>query len=424
MGLLVQKFGGTSVATPERIHAVAQKISDAQAAGHSLVVVVSAMGDTTDELIALAHQVSKNPPHREMDMLLTAGERISMALLSMALAEKGIHARSFTGSQSGIITTPSHRRARIKRILGDRLRAALAEGSVVIVAGFQGVSETKEVTTLGRGGSDTTAVALAATLGAESCEIYTDVDGIYSADPRVVPEAHFWKTIPCDLMIELAVRGAGVLHPRSVELAREHQVKLFVKNSLSTQNQEGTQVITSTPHGSVADASPAAGNSLASSQQSPPKGMEEFRVAGVTADASKVLVRVQLMRSTVMGAVWGVAASAQLSVVSPHFSQHTLEFFAAREAEEDWKKHLNQLILDGFVKSFEFEQEWVPVSIVGSRFSQDPTALCEIFETLAQSAISVTMGAASALAIHVAVPRNRADEAVQVLHQKFMAESV
>src|SRR5690606_12720945 len=187
MALIVQKFGGTSVGTPERIRSVASRIAAAKAAGNDLVVVVSAMGQTTDELLELATKVSKHPPGREIDMLLTAGERISMSLLSMALSDLGVKALSFTGSQSGILTTSHHRRARIEKILGDRIRKALAEGAVAIVAGFQGMSQEKEITTLGRGGSDTTAVGISAVLGAAQCEIYTDVDGVYSADPRVVP---------------------------------------------------------------------------------------------------------------------------------------------------------------------------------------------------------------------------------------------
>ena len=189
MALIVQKYGGTSLGSPQRIVAVAKRIARLRADGHQAVVVVSAMGQSTDDLIELAHQVSQQPAHREMDMLLTTGERISMALLTMALTDLGVDAISLTGSQSGIITDQSHRRARIKKILGDRIRTALKEDKVVIVAGFQGVSETKEITTLGRGGSDTTAVALASVLSAELCEIYTDVDGVYSTDPRICSDA-------------------------------------------------------------------------------------------------------------------------------------------------------------------------------------------------------------------------------------------
>jgi aspartate kinase len=392
MSLILQKFGGTSVGSPERIRLVADRIARSKSKGNDVVVVVSAMGHTTDELISLAHRVSNQPPHREMDMLLTAGERISMALLSMALADCKIPAISFTGSQSGIITDQSHRRARIRRILGDRIRLAIQEGKVPIVAGFQGVSETKEITTLGRGGSDTTAVALAAALKAEACEIYTDVDGVYSADPRVVPQARLWKTLPHDLMIEMATRGAGVLHPRSVELAKQFGVKLKVRNSLN--ENEGTVLET--------------------------KGMEDYSVTGVSSDRGRMLIQVQLYRPTVVGSLWDRAAKAHLSIVSPVFSDGKVEFFIERDSEEEWKKHLEELSAQGFVKKFEIKLGMVPVSVVGERFSQDGAGLYEVIETLAQKQVAVSMGVASALAITVAVPVEKADDAVVALHKKFL----
>jgi aspartate kinase len=395
--LLVQKFGGTSVGSPERIQAVADRIARSRAEGRRLVVVVSAMGHTTDELIGLAHQVSKTPPHREMDMLLTAGERISMALLSMALADRKVPALSFTGSQSGIITDRAHRRARIRWILGDRVRAAIAEDKVAIVAGFQGVSETKEVTTLGRGGSDTTAVALAAALGAEACEIYTDVDGVYSADPRLVPQARLWARIPHDHMVELATRGAGVLHPRCVELAKQYGVALRVRNSLN--ENPGTEVV------AMKD-----------------RAMEEYRIVGVTADAGKALISIDLARPTALGAIWDLAAGHHLAVVAPFFSDGRIQLFGDADAEAEWKKALHQLTIDGFLTRFDFDRSVVPVTVVGERFSQDGGALGGIMETLAQSSISVTMGSASAIAATVAVPRSRADEAVQALHRRYFKE--
>ncbi len=396
MSLIVQKFGGTSVGSPERIHAVADRIQRARADGNSLVVVVSAMGHTTDELIDLAHRVSKQPPHREMDMLLTAGERISMALLSMALVDRGVDAISFTGSQSGIITDASHRCARIRRILGDRVRAAVSAGKVAIVAGFQGVSETKEITTLGRGGSDTTAVALAAALKADRCEIFTDVDGVYSADPRFVKEAKLWKRLPHDLMVELATRGAGVLHPRSVELAKQFGVPVCVKNSLN--NNEGTELVPMTKQ---------------------EHGMEEFRVIGVTTDKGKALVTVKLMRPGSVGALWGKASEGHLLMVSPVFSENEAKFFADKDSESDWRKALQQLATDGFVKSFEFDPSFVPVSVVGDRFSQDGAALFSIMESLVAEGVQVPLGASSALAVTVAVPVHKANDIVQQLHQRF-----
>lgn len=395
MSLIVQKFGGTSVGTPERIRSVADRIAKIRREGTDLVVVVSAMGHTTDELISLAHQVSERPSYREMDMLLTTGERISMALLSMALADRGVPAISFTGSQSGIITDTSHRRARIKRILGDRIRAALSEGQVPIIAGFQGVSENKEITTLGRGGSDTTAVALAAVLNADDCQIFTDVNGVYSADPRIVPNAKFWRTLPFDLMVEMATRGAGVLHPRSVELAKQYGVKLSVKNSLN--ENEGTVLIGSKQN-----------------------GMEEFGVTGVSSDSGRMLLAVEMSRSTVLGSLWDRAEKSHLSLIAPTFSRGKVEFFIERDSANEWKRNLDELSRDGFVTSYRMETEQVPVSVVGERFSQDGSALNEIFEVLAQQGITVEMGVASSLAITVAVPREKSNDAVKALHQAFL----
>ena len=240
MSILVQKYGGTSVGTPERIDAVAERILGAHRAGHQLIVVVSAMGETTDHLLELAHQIHPRPPRRELDMLLSAGERISMALLAMALEKRGGRAASFTGSQSGIITDRGHGRARIREVRPFRLREALIEGTIVIVAGFQGVSVDKEITTLGRGGSDTTAVAMAAVFEASACEIFTDVDGVYTADPRRVPSARKVTAISYREMATLARLGAQVLSARSVDLAARHRVPIRVLSSFT--HEEGTLV--------------------------------------------------------------------------------------------------------------------------------------------------------------------------------------
>ena len=400
MSLIVQKFGGTSVGSPERIQKVAKRIAHAHQAGDQLVVVVSAMGHSTDELIELAHAVSKQPPHREMDMLLSAGERISMALLSMALADCKVPALSLTGSQTGIITDASHRRARIQRILGDRVRAALSDGKVVIVAGFQGVSENREITTLGRGGSDTTAVALAAALRADRCEIYTDVDGVFSADPRLVEDAQVWDQIPHDLMVELATRGAGVLHPRSVELAKQFGVQLVVKNSL--KESRGTVVV----------------SRLAESQQK--KGMEEFAVVGVSADTNKMFIELELTRPTVVGALWDQAAHSHLSVIAPVFSKSTVCFYSDSDAEGEWKKILEHLSTEGYVKEFNLRPEIVPLSVVGDRFSQDGLALAQVLDCLARVQVEVVLGSASALAITVGVAKSQVEQGVHALHSEFM----
>ncbi|MFM7457029.1 MAG: aspartate kinase, partial [Vulcanococcus sp.] len=239
MALLVQKFGGTSVADVERIQAVARRIAASRQAGHDLVIVVSAMGHTTDELTGLARAISGNPPQREMDMLLATGEQVSIALLAMALQALGVAAVSMTGPQVGILTESTHGRARILDIRTDRLQRLLEEGNVVVVAGFQGTSNSlsgvPEITTLGRGGSDTSAVALAAALGADACEIYTDVPGVLSTDPRKVPDAQLMATVTCDEMLELASLGASVLHPRAVEIARNYGVPLRVRSSWSEE---------------------------------------------------------------------------------------------------------------------------------------------------------------------------------------------
>lgn len=399
--LIVQKFGGTSVGSPERIRAVAKRIAAAKARGHRVAVVVSAMGHTTDELLSLASQVSTAPAAREVDMLLTAGERISMALLSMALTDLGLKALSFTGSQTGIITTAHHRRARILRILGDRVRQALESDAVAIVAGFQGVSETKEITTLGRGGSDTTAVALACALKAERCEIFTDVDGVFTADPRIVPGARHLARISHDHMVELAQRGAGVLHPRSVELAQKFKTPLWVRNSLKDENEErsGTEVV------------------------SLETGMESAQVVGVTADESKVMLELELMRPSVIGAVWDSAKASSLAILAPTFDEGKLRFFVDRDAASEWQRSLHQLSIDGFVKSFEIHENRVPVSIVGHRLTQDGETLSKIFSLLDQDSISVTMGQATSLAVTLVVAAPRAKDAVQVLHRGFIEEA-
>ncbi len=251
MGIVVQKYGGSSVADVERIGKVADRIAAAKAAGKDLVVVVSAMGDTTDELLALARQVTEAPPRRELDMLLSAGERISMAILSMALNARHVPAVSFTGSQSGIITNDSHASARIVEVRPYRVQDELARGKVVIVAGYQGVSYKKEITTLGRGGSDTTAVALAAALDAEACEIYSDVAGVYSADPRVVPDAHRLAEISYEEMQELARSGAKVLNAQAVEFAKDRGIALYARSAFGDPGETVIRRLPPRPSGTV-----------------------------------------------------------------------------------------------------------------------------------------------------------------------------
>lgn len=398
MALVVQKFGGTSVGTPERIGKVADRIASVRARGHQVAVVVSAMGRSTDDLIALAHRVSTHPPAREMDMLLTTGERVSMALLSMALHDRGIPAISLTGSQSGIITNSSHRRAKIRRVLGDRIRKSLLEGAVVIVAGFQGVSDEKEITTLGRGGSDTTAVALAAVLAAERCEIYTDVDGVYSADPRIVKSARLMQKVSHEIMVEMALRGAGVLHPRCVELAKKYSVRLIVRSSFN--ESEGTQIM--------------------SRNQMTAEDLEAMHFANVTSDSDKMLVRLTLTRPTVLSAVFDLSREQNLQMQAPAFNDGVLFFFIERDAELDWKKQFDHLSQQGFLADIEFFPRIVPVSVVGDGCMQNGGALARVLDALAKRDISVTIGSVSAIALTVAISEHRADEAVELLHQELI----
>ncbi len=297
MALVVQKYGGSSVADADGIKRVAQRIVVTRKAGHSVVVVVSAMGDTTDELHDLAKQVSPLPPARELDMLLTSGERISMALLAMAIANLGLSARSFTGSQAGVITDDAHGKARIIDVTPGRISGALTDGAIPIVAGFQGVSATgKDITTLGRGGSDTTAVALATALKADVCEIYTDVDGIFTADPRIVPTARQIPAISYEEMLEMAASGAKVLQARCVEYARRYSVPIHVRSSFS--NREGTWV-GDAPRGTKQEA-----------------GMEQAIISGVAHDRSEAKVTVAGVPDVVGQAarIFGVIAEAGINI--------------------------------------------------------------------------------------------------------------
>ncbi|HUM13607.1 MAG TPA: aspartate kinase [Myxococcaceae bacterium] len=311
MSVIVQKFGGSSVADVERIRKVAARVAARRAEGHQLVVVVSAMGDTTDELLSLARKMSADPPRRELDMLLTCGERISMALLSMALHEQGVPAISFTGSQSGIITDDTHAQARIVEVRPVRIREELGRGKVVIVAGYQGVSRNREVTTLGRGGSDTTAVALAAALGAEACEIYSDVDGVFSADPRVVPEARKLETLDYGTMQELAAAGARVLNAQAVEFARNAGIVIDARST----HGAGT--------GSRIGPDPAPVRAVASDTEVRVLVVPEVQLEPVLRSLADHEIRLRLVAG--MG-----AGPGQLLLVVPLQDVHGVEAFDAR----------------------------------------------------------------------------------------------
>ncbi len=399
MALVVQKFGGTSLADAARIEAVADRVESTRREGHDVVVVVSAMGETTDQLVALAAEVSDDPSPREMDMLLSAGERISMALLSISLNSRGIPAVSFTGSQAGILTDSSHGSAKILDIQGSRVRDSLAQGRVVIVAGFQGVDpESKEITTLGRGGSDATAVALAAALGADSVEIYTDVDGVFTADPRIVPEATKLEEIPFDEMLELSAGGAGVLMSRAVEFGRRFEVPIHVRSSF--HDAEGTWV-----------------------RESP---MEQAIVSGIAHDRSEAKVTVNGVsdRPGVAAALFGSLAAAGVNIdmivqnVS-HDGSTDISFTVPRANLVDAERISKQVAGEIDAESVDVDAEIAKVSLVGAGMKSHPGVAAKVFETLAAAGINIEMISTSTIRISCVVRADDVDAAVKALHAAF-----
>ncbi len=399
MSLVVQKFGGTSLADAARIKAVADRVESTRREGHDVVVVVSAMGATTDQLVALAAEVSDDPSPREMDMLLSAGERISMALLSITLNSRGIPAVSFTGSQAGILTDSSHGSAKILDIQGTRVRDSLAQGRVVIVAGFQGVDpESKEITTLGRGGSDATAVALAAALGADSVEIYTDVDGVFTADPRMVPDAMKLEEIPFDEMLELSAGGAGVLMSRAVEFGRRYEVPIHVRSSF--HDGEGTWV-----------------------RESP---MEQAIVSGIAHDRSEAKVTVNRVpdRPGVAAALFGSLAAAGVNIdmivqnVS-HDGSTDISFTVPRANLVDAERIAKQVAGEIEAESVDVDAEIAKVSLVGAGMKSHPGVAAKVFETLASAGINIEMISTSTIRISCVVRADDVEAAVQALHTAF-----
>jgi aspartate kinase len=404
MSLVVQKFGGTSLADVARIEAVADRVESTRREGHDLVVVVSAMGQTTDELVDLATELSTDPSPREMDMLLSAGERISMALLSIALNSRGIPAVSFTGSQAGILTDSSHGSAKILDIKGTRVRDSLAQGKVVIVAGFQGVDpESKEITTLGRGGSDATAVALAAALGADSVEIFTDVDGVYTADPRIVPEARKLEEVPFDEMLELSAAGAGVLMSRAVEFGRRFDTPIHVRSSF--HDGEGTWV-----------------------RESP---MEQAIVSGIAHDRSEAKVTVNRVsdRPGVAAALFGSLAAAGVNIdmivqnVS-HDGSTDISFTVPRANLVDAERISKQVAGEIDAESVDVDADIAKVSLVGAGMKSHPGVAAKVFETLATAGINIEMISTSTIRISCVVRAEDVDAAVKALHDAFDPPSV
>ena len=391
----VRKYGGSSVDSPEKIKRIAREISEAVKSGQEMVVVVSAMGHTTDELLSLAHQVAPTPSRRELDMLLTAGERISMALLSMALETERVSAISFTGSQSGIVTDSNHSRARILRILGDRIRTALQDQKVVIVAGFQGVSAEREITTLGRGGSDTTAVALAAALQADRCEIYTDVDQVASSDPRRIPKVRFYKEISKGCMEAFAAAGAQVLHARSVRLAALKKVSLWVGKSGANPETSGTWCVDAEEGG---------------------EGMEQARVLGVAVDESKVFGEVELARASASQAFWDLVSQKHFEVFAVSQEREWVRFFALKEALGEWRADLQNLLRDGFLKKVQFDEGIHPISVVGEGLALEASVLARSLGVLARVEVFPEYYALSSHILTFAVLRNRVQDAMEELH--------
>ena len=407
MGLIVQKYGGSSVADAEGLKRVANRIVATKRAGHQVVVVVSAMGDTTDELIDLANQVSPLPNGRELDMLLTAGERISMALLAMAIGNLGNEARSFTGSQAGVITTSAHGRARIIDVTPSRITEALNEGAIAIVAGFQGISQdTKDVTTLGRGGSDTTAVALAAALDADVCEIYTDVDGIFSADPRVVPAAKKLKTVTYDEMLELAASGAKVLHLRCVEYARRYDMPIHVRSSFS--NNEGTWVVKDHPEGGT--------------------NMEQAIIAGIAHDKSEAKITVVGVpdRTGTAARIFQAIADADINIdmivqnVSAAATGLTDISFTMPKTEGAATTAILQRIQGeiGF-QSIQYDDQIGKLSLIGAGMRSHPGVTATFFACLAEAGVNIEMISTSEIRISIICRASDLENGVRAAHTAF-----
>jgi aspartate kinase len=407
MGLIVQKYGGSSVADAAGMKRVAARIVASKRAGHDVVVVVSAMGDTTDELIDLAKQITPMPTGRELDMLLTSGERISMALLAMAIGNLGAEARSFTGSQAGVITDSVHGRARIIDVTPGRIVDALKEGAIAIVAGFQGISQdTKDVTTLGRGGSDTTAVALAAALEADVCEIYTDVDGVFSADPRIVPSARKLKSITYDEMLEMAASGAKVLHLRCVEYARRFDLPIHVRSSFSSN--EGTWVVKDRPEGD--------------------SDMEQAIISGIAHDRSEAKVTIVGVpdRTGVAARIFQAIADVDINIdmivqnVSAAATGLTDISFTLPKSEGQNAIAVLQRIQGevGFA-SIQYDDQVGKISLIGAGMRSHPGVTATFFAAMADAGVNIEMIATSEIRISIVCREGDLDKAVRSAHTAF-----
>ena len=416
MSLIVQKFGGSSVADADGIRRVARRIVETRNRGHDVVVVVSAMGDTTDELLDLAHEVTRKPPARELDMLLTAGERISMALLAMAVSGMGAPAQSFTGSQAGMVTDGAHGAALLVEVNPLRVRESLDQGNIAIIAGFQGVHrQTKDITTLGRGGSDTTAVALAAALDADVCEIYSDVDGVFTADPRIAPRARKLDVVSSEEMLELAANGAKILHLRCVEYARRFGVKLHVRSSFS--HNEGTWVI------------PGPEDAVTSPKEIP---LEQPLISGIAHDRTQAKVTVVGVpdRPGIAARIFRLLAEAKVNVdmivqnISTGDDPLTDLSFTVDESQGDLAMSLLRAAEEkiGYA-GLEYDDEVGKLSLVGAGMKSNPGVTFTFFEALAAANINIDMISTSEVRISVVTAADRLDEAVRVVHSAFGLDS-
>jgi aspartate kinase len=405
VSLIVQKFGGSSVADAESIKRVAARIARTKEAGHDVVVTVSAMGDTTDDLIDLANQVSRSPHSREMDMLLTTGERIAMSLLAMAIGDLGFDARSFTGSQAGMMTDAQHGRARIVDVTPTRVREALDQGAIAIVAGFQGFNhDSKDITTLGRGGSDTTAVALAAALDAEVCEIYTDVDGVFSADPRVVTKASKLDRVSYEEMLELAAAGAKVINIRAVEFARRHGVTLHVRSSFTEES--GTW---------VSDASEG-------------ENVEEPIIAGVAGDTSEAKITVVGVpdipgkAAGIFTIVAGAGANIDMIVQNVSVSDSGRTDISFTLPKEDGQKAVDALEAAREKSGFDsliYDDQIGRLSVVGAGMRTNAGVSAQLFTALSDAGINIEMISTSEIRISVIMRANTLSSAVKAVHTAF-----
>ena len=400
MKLIVQKFGGTSVADTSSLKIVAERIIDRKKEGYEVVVVPSAMGSSTDELIDLANELSAKPTPREMDMLLSAGERITMSLLSMHLNSLGHSSFSLTGSQAGIITTSRHGKAEIEEISGERVREGIERGDIVIVAGFQGFNrDTREITTLGRGGSDATAVALAAALGAEKCEIFTDVEGIFTADPRIIDSAKLIDEITYDEMLEMSSSGAGVLMARSVEFGRRYNVPIIVKSTFA--NNKGTIV--------------------------KEKIMEEAIVSGVTHNDKEVKFTLfgvpdqPGIAGTVFGSLSEIGTNVDMIVQNVSKESITdISFTAPSEQQKDVEDTLKNISKQLDAKGYDVDENIARISIIGAGMKSESGVASKMFKTLGDNKINISMISTSPIRVSCVISSNDIEKALNVLHEEFI----